>query len=221
MGGITKSLWGLITGATHNAAPLTTARVPLASQPGTPFQTQIEYATIAEVLAGGGAALDIGLRRASVSWTNAEIIALTNKTIAAGIPNKLIQPVAGVLFTDFALGGYTNIAANATVSIGAAGAILSMAFFNNAASNTTGVTDLLSPGAKDIWPIQGPWFYLHGAADLISGNVLARPTPFDGGDDWNPIGADLKLFFFNGGSGPFTGGNVANSMRLEMLYWIV
>jgi hypothetical protein len=222
MGGLSKSIWNIITnGIGGLGTPASTDLIPYAPQPGAPMVTNIKGTTVADLLAGGGGALDIGLRRATITLNDAQIKALADSfvTVQAGVPGKVMTVVSTIWKQDFSGAAYTNLAAaNGSMFFTSGNAQSSIGFRDNVNAGSTAFTGFFSQTTPDVWFGTGE-FFLAGKANLISGVVQMIAAP-DEPFDLSPIGAPLLLSCNNQGSGPFTGGNAANTLVIQVLYWI-
>ncbi len=219
---VTKSLGRAIFNAL-NATPAGSALIPFVPASWALGQN-IEHTTVANLISGGGAALDIGLRRATVTLNNAQIIALPTApvTVAAGIPGRYLVTLMSIFKKDFTV-GYTNTNNNGALfgfsdSFNAGLEGWSLIFGNVTAIALTSFFDFFNTADVNVWTLGSPYMYPAAHADLISGiinNAEMTVTRAGGG----AAGADLTLKCDNAGMGVFTAGDIANSLVIETLYW--
>lgn len=211
MGNITKSLWANITNA-PNGVLSGTQRIPVATQPGANLVTQIQYLTVAQILAG--AAPPVGtLLTATKALTNAQVLALpttSQEIIAAPAAGELIFPILALLHLDWTA-DYTNIAASCAIDMEwGASAASPLSVFDNQGNSSL---DVLLGDGGDTLGFLIPASFNQGNAE--NGVVI------DASQVAAAVGANLGLFAFNAAAGDFTGGDAANVLNVTVFYFLL
>lgn len=147
--------------------------------------------------------------------TNAEVIALPTTAIqlVAGIAGKILLPVCAWLRLDWTA-NYTNIDAACILNIG--GTWVFLAYLDQSISNDTKVSKLLADGA-DRSAFLGP---LANIKADVAGMTVAYGQS-GGIANADVEGQSLDLIINNGGSGNFTGGDVANRLIVDVFYNVI
>lgn len=222
-----KSLWNWITNRAAAGTPANNSLFPFAPQPGTSLVSEAKHCTAADIVAAGGGAADIGIRKVSATLLNADIIALptTPFQILAGVANSYIVPLMSFWEINTTAGVYTNIDADGFMGLGADGSASGTQDFENVSTITgaIGLTAFLgNMGNKWITPLPAPFGTMWGLADAVTRIVISSWTN-EGApylfSDWK--GQPWRVECNNGGSGNFTGGNVANRMAVTFYYAIL
>lgn len=222
----------VITRALINLASHVTGRLPFANLTAATAASRLlgrgsasgagdfQELTLGSSLALAGTVLDVtlGLYRATVTLTDAQIKALptTPITIVAAPGSGLaLLPLYGGLFSKTTSGAYTNIDAAGYTEVLVGASALILATVPNDAAITNGSTTRLTQLLGSTTPRYAPLVPYMDTEDV---------------DQWGPIphlvdtaaitDLPMTIDISNGGSGNLTGGNAANALKVVVFYAI-
>jgi len=155
----------------------------------------------------------LGYLSATVTLTDAQIKTLPTTPVilivAPGI-GKVISPFFYTIYSKCSAGAYTNIDAAGFMEIDTDGGFLSLVAIDDVGSGVSTLSNLLTGGDRIL-------NLLSQDVDFIQGiGVVANNQPAS-----NFNNKAIRLNVNNGGSGNFTGGNAANTLKVTVNYVIV
>lgn len=159
---------------------------------------------------GGGASV---VQSASVTLTNAQVLALPTTAIqlvAAPGAGKILVPLLAWFYVNWTA-DYTNIDASAALGIEYGTTLASaLATFQEATDFGNQVSNLLADGASHA-AVMGPGDFASSTGGAVSGRGQFA-------DDPGVVNAALNVYANNAPSGNFTGGDAANTIQVTVYY---
>ncbi len=208
---VTKSLGRYIFNAL-NATPLTSALIPFVPANWV-LGDNIQHTTVANLLSGGGGALDIGLRLSSQKVLNADVITLPtiDVTLVAGIANTILLPVVAFLHLNW-VADYNAINAAAVLNIcwdSAVGGGFNC--MSQLVETTAGeISQLFAAGKSATGTVASSLLGVTGVTFTdIDGQVFSEP---------GVVGKPITCAVNNAAPVNFGAGNVGNSLQISLLY---